>query len=208
MSIKSGSPHGKSRRSFLAGSIAGVSAAWIAANYHDILAAQEHAGKGSQPPKLTFFTAEQAAEIEAIADQIIPTDDTPGAREARCLYFIDRALSTFAKKSQAIYSKGLDDLQAKTKGLYPDAGKFSALKSDQQIKVLTAIEKTPFFNLVRTHTVLGFLARPEHGGNHDKVGWQLIGYDGSLNHKAPFGYYDTEFLKKSAGSTAKAGGKA
>ena len=62
MSIK-----GKSRRAFLIDSVVGVNAAWIAANYHDILAAQEHAGKGSQPPKLAFFTAEQAAEVEAMA---------------------------------------------------------------------------------------------------------------------------------------------
>ena len=35
-----------------------------------------------------------AAEIEAIAARIIPSDATPGAREAGVVYFIDRALST------------------------------------------------------------------------------------------------------------------
>ena len=69
---------------------------------------------------------------------------------------------------------------------------FSALTSEQQIKTLTEIEKTPFFNTVRTHTVIGFFARPVHGGNHDKIGWKLIGYDDSLNHKPPFGYYDAQ----------------
>ena len=195
---------GKSRRSFLLTSVGSLNAAWVAAHYHDILAAQQYAGQGEAPPKLAFFTAEQAAEIEAMADQIIPTDDTPGAREARCLYFIDRALSTFAKKNQPVYIQGLQDLQAKTQQLYPNAGKFSALTSEQQIKVLTEIEKTPFFNLVRTHTVIGFFARPDNGGNHDKVGWQLIGYDGSLNHKAPFGFYDAEYLKTSANTGGKA----
>jgi hypothetical protein len=29
-----------------------------------------------------------------------------------------------------------------------------------------------------------------HGGNHNKAGWKLIGFDDSLNHKPPFGYYD------------------
>jgi hypothetical protein len=86
----------------------------------------------------------------------------------------------------------LKDLQAKTEQLYPSAGKFSALTSEQQIKTLTEIEKTPFFNLVRTHTVIGFFARPVHGGNHDEIGWKLIGYNGSLNHKPPFGYYDAQ----------------
>jgi len=183
----------KSRRSFLVDSVAGLNAAWVAANYPSILAAQEHvqkATKAGQLPRLAVFTEAQGAEIEAMAAQIIPTDETPGAREAHCVYFIDRALSTFARDNQAAYIQGLQELQAKTRQLYPNAEKFSALTSEQQIKTLTAIEKTPFFNLVRTHTVIGFLSRPVHGGNYDKIGWKLIGYDDSLNHKPPFGYYD------------------
>jgi gluconate 2-dehydrogenase gamma chain len=183
----------KSRRSFLVESVAGLNAAWVAANYPGILAAQERlqkATKAGQLPRLAVFTEAQAAEIEAMAAQIIPTDETPGAREAHCVYFIDRALSTFARDNQAAYMQGLQELQAKTRQLYPNVEKFSALTSDQQIKTLTAIEKTSFFNLVRTHTIIGFLSRPVHGGNYDKIGWKLIGYDDSLNHKPPFGYYD------------------
>jgi gluconate 2-dehydrogenase gamma chain len=184
------SNQGRSRRSFLASSIGGINAAWITANYPGILAAQEHAR--AEAPKLGFFSDAQAAEVEAITARIIPTDDTPGAREARCLYFIDRALTTFAKNSQPAYTKGLLDLHATTQQLFPDAAKFSALTPEQQIKVLTSIEKTPFFNMVRQHTVIGFFARPVHGGNFDKVGWKLIGYDDSLNFKPPFGYYDAQ----------------
>jgi len=185
----------KSRRAFLTDCVTGLNAAWVAANLSGILAAQEHArraAESAQPPPLGFFTAEQAAEVEAMAAQIIPTDETPGAREARCLYFIDKLLTTFAKNNQAAYTQGLQELQAKTAQLYPGTGKFSALPSEQQIKVLTEIEKTPFFNLVRTHTVTGFFAPPANGGNYDEIGWKLIGYDGSLNHKAPFGYYDAQ----------------
>jgi hypothetical protein len=54
------------------------------------------------------------------------------------------------------------------------------------------MEKTPFFALVRTHTVTGFFASPVHGGNDNKVGWKLVNYDDSLNHKPPFGYYDAQ----------------
>jgi gluconate 2-dehydrogenase gamma chain len=185
----------RSRRSFLVQSVGGLNAAWVAANYHSILAAQDHvqhATQAGQLPKLAVLTEAQAAEVEAITAQIIPTDDTPGAREAHCVYFIDRALATFSKNSQPAYVQGLKDLQAKSDQLYPGSTKFSALKPEQQIKVLTEMEKTPFFNLVRTHTVIGFFARPEHGGNQGKVGWKLIGYDDSLNHKAPFGYYDAQ----------------
>ena len=31
-----------------------------------------------------------------------------------------------------------------------------------------------------------------HGGNQDKIGWKLIGYDDSLNFRPPFGYYDAQ----------------
>jgi len=191
---------GRSRRSFLVESFTGLNAAWVAANYPGILSAQNYVRKATdagQVPRLTVFTDAQATEIEAITAQIIPTDSTPGAREAHCVYFIDRALSTFERDKQPAYVQGLQDLQAKTQQLYADAGKFSALTSEQQIKTLTAIEKTPFFEMVRTHTIIGFLSRPVHGGNYDKVGWKLIGYDDSLNHKPPFGYYDAQELTKS-----------
>ena len=177
--------------------MAGLNAAWVTANYPAILAAQDYVRKATQAgglPKLTFFNDAQAAEIEAITAQIIPSDETPGAREAHCLYFIDQALSTFAKNNQQAYTQGLQDLQAKTQQLYPNTSKFSTLTSEQQIKILAEIEKTPFFNLVRRHTIIGFFARPVHGGNYDKIGWKLIGYDDSLNHKAPFGYYDAQAI--------------
>lgn len=193
------SSEAKSRRAFLISSATGLPAAWVAANLPGILAAQDQAqqaARGGQAPKLTFFTPEQAAEVDAIAAQIIPTDQDPGAREAHCLYFIDRALSGFDKAKQTAYANGLGDLQKKVQQLYPGSAKFSALTSEQQIQTLTSIEKTPFFTMVRNHTVMGFLSRPVHGGNYHKAGWKLIAYDDALNFKPPFGYYDAEYLKE------------
>ena len=187
------STRGNSRRAFLATSLSGLSAAWVTANYSGILAAEEYVQKAARsglPAKFAFFTDAQATEVEAMAAQIIPTDDTPGAHEARVINFIDRALVTFERDQQAAYKQGLEDLGAQTKQLFPNASTFSALTSEQQIQVLTAMEKTPFFNRVRTHTITGFFASPVHGGNYNKVGWKLVGYDDSLNHKPPFGYYD------------------
>src|SRR3954467_8273461 len=137
----------RSRREFLVKSLSGVGAAWAVANYAGIEEAyafvQQAAKSGT--PSLAFFTAAQAADVEAMAAQIIPTDATPGAREARVIVFIDRILNTFEKNAQANYSKGLTELTAQTRQMFPSATAFSALTSDQQIKVLTAIEKTPFF---------------------------------------------------------------
>lgn len=185
-----------SRRAFLVGSATGLSATWIAAHYSEILAAGAHAqeaaapGAGDAGSPFAFFTTPQAADVEAMAAQIIPTDDTPGAREARVVYFIDRALVTFFKDKQGDYKRGLDALTAETRRLVPGAASFAALRPPQQVQVLTAIEKTPFFNLVRTHTITGFFAHPIHGGNHEKAGWKLVEYSDSLSHTPPFGHYD------------------
>jgi gluconate 2-dehydrogenase gamma chain len=186
---------GASRRSFLAGSATGLSSAWLVAQWPGILAAQEHAHKvarSGKPGKLGFFSADQGAEVESVAAQIIPTDDTPGAREAGSLYFIDRALTTFDMNKQSVYTEGLGVLKAKTVELFPSATKFSGLTPAQQIQVLKAIEKTPFFAQVRVHTITGFLANPEYGGNQNQAGWKLIGFEGKFNYSPPFGYYDGE----------------
>ena len=187
------STQGKSRRSFLIDSVSGLGGVWVATNYPAILAAEEYvreAAESGQQAKFAFFTAEQAVEVEEMTAQIIPTDQTPGAREARVVSFIDRILVGFDSERQGDYTQGLADLAALSNKRFPSAARFSDLTFDQQVEVLTTIENTPFFNLVRTHTITGFFASPAHGGNVDKVGWQLLGYDDSLNHEAPFGYYD------------------
>jgi gluconate 2-dehydrogenase gamma chain len=185
-----------SRRMFLIRSLTGVSSVWLALRLPEIVAAQEHAHQAVQagaPTKFEFLTPEQATEIESVAAQIIPTDDSPGAREARVIYFIDRALTTFDKEQQPVYIKGLKELQAKQKKMFKNSAKFSDLNSEQQIKVLKAFEKNRFFDVVRAHTIMGFLSDPSQGGNYDKVGWKLIGFKDDFYFKPPFGYYDREY---------------
>ena len=184
---------GNTRRAFLTQSASGIGAAWLAANLPAIVEAQEFvrtAAASGQPQTFAFFTPEQASEVEALSAEIIPTDATPGAREAHVVAFIDRALVTFERERQEDYRKGLEELATEAKKLSPSASRFSALSADDKIKLLTSIEKTPFFELVRVHTITGFFADPVHGGNHGRVGWALIGWDDSLEHTPPFGYYD------------------
>jgi gluconate 2-dehydrogenase gamma chain len=195
------STQGKSRRSFLVDSVSGLGGVWVLANYPEILAAEEYVLAEADSADFAFFTPEQAVEVEEMTAQIIPTDHTAGAREARVVRFIDRILVGFDRDRQDDYTQGLQELAAETKRRFPSADKFSDLIFDQQLEVLTAIEATPFFNLVRTHTITGFFANPVHGGNADKVGWELLGYDGSLNHEAPFGYYDALPQMRRGGTT-------
>ena len=169
-----------SRRTFLLKSVSASTAAWMAANWPAQVAAAE---KAQAIGAFTYFTRDQAREIDAMAAQIYPSDSTPGAREAQVVYFIDLALVTFAQDKQEIYAKGFGELWAKTKS-------FAALSSADQIALLTSIEKTPFFKTVRDHTLMGMFAAPQHGGNFNKVGWKQIGFDDALNFRAPFGAYD------------------
>lgn len=127
-----------------------------------------------------------------MASQIIPSGATPGAREARVIYFIDRALAGFDREKQALYKEGLADLQKKTAELRSSAEAFSQLSTPQQTELLKSIEKTEFFEQVRLHTIMGFLANPEYGGNRDRIGWKLIGFEDRFFYQPPFGFYDRD----------------
>ena len=187
------------RRRFLLGSALGLSSAWLALRWPAVVAAQQHAQRSAelgQPGSFQFFSPQDALEIEAVAAQIIPSDDAPGAREARVIYFIDRALTTFDVDKQLAYTQGLEDLQQKTLELFPVADRFSSLSSAQQIQLLTGIERTSFFELVRLHTIMGYLSHPDYGGNRNQAGWKLIGFEDKMTYAPPFGYYDTEYNKR------------
>jgi gluconate 2-dehydrogenase gamma chain len=144
----------------------------------------------SAGPHLETLDADTAAEIEAIAAQIIPSTGGPGAREAGVIYFIDRALSTFAADDREAYRTGMGEIQRKRKELFPGSTTIQSLSSEQQIILIRAIEKSDFFDLLRTHTILGFLGSPSYGGNRGEVGWKQIGFEDHMTYQHPFGYYD------------------
>jgi len=200
-----------SRRDFLSRGGAAVSAVWLSAHWPAIVAASQHAhqaSKSSSPPKFQFFTPEEAAEIDAISARIIPSDETPGAREAGVVYFIDRALATFAVDDQKTYREGLPGLQLRVRELFPALEKFSAATLEQQDQILHSLDEqtdsarrhsrssgasSSFFQAVRVHTIVGFLVDPDSGGNRDGVGWKVIGREPDHIFQPPFGYYDKDY---------------
>src|SRR4029453_11680142 len=149
-----------SRRLFLQRSCAGIGSTWLASRWTEILAAQEHAHRAAlaaPESKLEIISSGEAAEIEAVAAQIIPTDSTAGAREAHVIYFIDRALATFDGDKRQLYARGLRELQSRSRKLFRGSRRFSDLTADQQIEVLKSIEKTQFFEMVRKPNITCFL---------------------------------------------------
>jgi gluconate 2-dehydrogenase gamma chain len=201
------------RRNFLTRAGAGLSAVWLSAHWPALVAAAQHAHqatKSAAPAKFQFFSPEQAVEIDAITARIIPTDETPGAHEAGVVYFIDRALATFAVDDQKTYTDGLPALQARVHELFPTVEKFSNATPDQQDQVLRSFDGpsrsgtrnsrrrvavASFFDTLRAHTVIGFLIDPDSasGGNRDGVGWKVIGRDREHMFQPPFGYYDKDY---------------
>ena len=175
------------RRSLL---LASLSAATMA----DIAEAQQHAHSAAATTNATlrYLTAADAPEIEALAAQIIPSDDgTPGAKEAGCIHFIDRALETFDRDQRVLYRTGLAATQEKRLELFPQSKSLAALPPAEAIAVIKAIEETDFFKLLRTHTIMGFLAPPQWGGNRNHAGWTHIHLEhDKMSFQPPFGYYD------------------
>lgn len=175
-----------------------LSSVGLMALWPQIVEAQEHARHAAATPntQLTYFDRATAAEIEAIAAEIIPTDDTPGAREAGVIYFIDRALATFFQEHREAYRKGLAEVQVKRAAIFPGSSSIASLEPQQQLALVKAIDGTPFFEMVRAHTMIGFFNSPDEGGNRDYVGWKLLGMEPhQMVFEPPFGYYDAEARK-------------
>ena len=207
------------RRQFLSRGLAAVGATWTAAHWPAVLSAAEHAHKAAASPetqKFEFFTPAEAREIEALSSCIIPSDGTPGAREAGVVYFIDRALVTFSVDDQKTYREGLPELQKRVTELFPGVSLFSAATPDQQEAVLESLDEAgakaspqrpqrlryrrsaaaqPLFEVLRVHTIAGFLIDPEVGrkGNRDGLGWAVIGREPGHGFQLPFGFYDKNY---------------
>ena len=154
-------------------------------------------GKRRGPPPYRFaaLTAAQAADIEAIAMRIIPSDGTPGAKEAGVIHFIDKALSTFAAERKAPVLAGLGDLNKRARTKWPGTTSFAALPPARQDELLKLIQDSDFFGEIRQATVIGMFANPSYGGNQNQVGWKLLGFQSHGLYQPPFGYYDAEARK-------------
>ena len=187
----------QTRRLFLGHAGASLGLLWLSSLTPDLLAqahahAQSAQANGAKPYR--FFTAQQAADFDAFAAQIIPSDATPGAREANVVHFTDFLLSTVDSDQQAPFKDALTSLHDQTARTAPGAKSFAALTSEQQVAVMKAMETTPAFGMLRGFVVTGCFCDPSlGGGNKDEVGWKLIGFKDEFYFKPPFGYYDAHY---------------
>ena len=159
------------RRALLASTAAGLllaAASPRAATIRGALPWKRDAGSPPVPVRpgpWTFFTPEEAADVEAMVDRLIPPDpQTPGGKDAGCAVFIDRQLAGPYGTSQALYMRPPFHEGTKEQGLQSPvtpavryrralaaidkhckdtfAGKsFAQLPDDLKDKLLTGLEK-------------------------------------------------------------------
>ena len=138
-------------------------------------------GCRSDTPAGAAFTPQTLSEaqtelVATIAEHIIPTTDTPGAREAGVHEFIDRMLTEwYPADERDRFLEGLDALDAETRRVH--GASFLELSSEQQVDVLTALDaaaypsdpaetaavraqieadRPPFFRTMKELTVVGY----------------------------------------------------
>ena len=156
---------------------------------HDAHAAASAPG----PITYTLFNAGDAADVEALTSQIVPSDATPGAREAGVTFFIDRGLGSFFSHWRAGFLDGLQQFQSACRTRCPDADRFAVLNAVRQIEFLRTVDSTPFFDQARLLTLCGMFSSQKYGGNRDGAGWKLIGFEDQHVFEPPFGYYDRDY---------------
>lgn len=250
------------RRIFLgtlgtAGAVAGVSACTQSQRHDQPLSGSvdivpDSAPTGAQRDSLQHFNPQQALTVEAIVGRLIPGDaQSPGAREAGAVFYIDHLLAHFTGYENPAYMQGpfaatysgdqppddddpavvwvqadqlerygrqspfvpreiyrmglarLDELARQRFG-----NDFVAISETQQDELLAAVEDAEaddvngifgelsasyFFQVVRTHTLEGFLSDPVYGGNRDMAGWRLVGFPGSRRSYTREDMFDENF---------------
>ncbi len=128
-----------------------------------------------------FFTAEEAALVDALSEQIIPADKDPGARQAGVVHYIDRQLTGPLRRFAKTYRTRLPELDhACVRAM---GKRFSELPFPEQTRFLEGIEKgdakdlATFFNMLIDHTMQGFYGDPKYGGNAEAVSWKMMGIE-------------------------------
>ena len=190
-----------SRRDLLVGGAVYGSSLWALMNLPRPLAARA-AAESARP---LILTASSWKIVEAITARIIPTDDEPGAVEAGCTNFIDKALAHEDAALKPVYKTGLAGVDAVSRARFVKP--FVQLSAEQQDEVLAAVESgkadgwpegdvapAKFFEAVRAHTIIGFLADPKYGGNRGWAGWKVVGYPGGGHHLG--GYSPAQLMGK------------
>jgi gluconate 2-dehydrogenase gamma chain len=135
-----------------------------------------------------FLTVQESTLLDALVEQIIPTDQWPGGRDAGVTNFIDMQLVGPYARYQETYRKGLLSLEQTCISKFQK--RFEQLPFDQQTQLLKTMEAgkmegklwekgfdSHLFRLIRDHSLQGFYGSPRHGGNKNNVSYKMMRLD-------------------------------
>jgi gluconate 2-dehydrogenase gamma chain len=136
------------------------------------------------------FTNDEFAVLSAAVERMLPRDEDPGALDANVPEYIDRILQQQQlAKMKVDFLGGLAALDRRASRLHKVG--FAKATPEQQDEVLTIFKDSPeksgefkWYELLLTLTMEGFLGDPSYGGNKNKVGWAVMGFD-LVGHEAP-----------------------
>ncbi|MDR2809729.1 MAG: gluconate 2-dehydrogenase subunit 3 family protein [Tannerellaceae bacterium] len=134
------------------------------------------------------LSAEEAACLIALCEQVIPADDMPGATEAGVVFYIDTVLSSYIPEQLERYREGIRSLQAYCR--LTQGGVFETLPQEKQIEIMQQMEAgnfpdgtwehispQAFLSMVIRHTMQGFYGPPCHGGNKNYASYRMLHLD-------------------------------
>jgi len=129
------------------------------------------------------FTDDEFKTLSAAVDRILPRDGDPGALDANVPDYIDKALvdpQLHQMRDDLIPGLGL--LEKRAQGSYHQG--FADLSAEQRDAIIGSLRKGDkgsldqrVLELLIVLTMEGFLSDPSYGGNKDRVGWALVGFD-------------------------------
>ncbi len=134
------------------------------------------------------LTEPELMTVMALMARLIPADGKMGGALEACAYrYLDQALGTHHARHLDAYRNGLRALDATARE--QSATAFAELAFANMDKLITHMQRgelqgkfsdggAAFFEMIRKHTLEGFLSDPMYGGNKDFLGWQVIGYNG------------------------------
>ncbi|WP_225409889.1 gluconate 2-dehydrogenase subunit 3 family protein [Stigmatella hybrida] len=150
------------------------------------------------------FTGREFVTMAAACERILPKDEDPGAQDAQVPAYIDRILQTpELKQMKSDFLQGLAALERRSRSMFQKG--FSEATPSQQDELLAIFKdsrsgsgEAHFYELLLLLTLEGFLGDPSYGGNKDRVGWKLVGFDtvGTVAMAPPEGYDGPKCLRE------------
>ncbi|HYI00202.1 gluconate 2-dehydrogenase subunit 3 family protein [Hyalangium sp.] len=150
------------------------------------------------------FSALELATVAAACERILPRDEDPGAKDTNVPAYLDRMLQTpELKQMKSDFLQGLSALERRSRSMFQKG--FVEAAPEQQDELLTLFKdsgsgtgEAHFYELLVVLTLEGFLGDPSYGGNKDRAGWRLVGFDtvGTVAMAPPEGYDGPKCLRE------------